>query len=77
MSDKFYILTYLPSPGWRLSSFNLEVITWMGLKHLCSHCTEEFVEEFGRVPKTIDDVLWTRCGAEMSFEEYDDYFEEV
>lgn len=73
--SKYYSLTMMPSPGWQLHSSDIEVITNMGLSHVCSICTEEFVEEHGHLPKTLDDVMSTRCGAEMWFSEYDSYEE--
>lgn len=37
--------------------------------YICKNCSEEFIEDNGKPPKDVYDLLDTRCGAEFIYEE--------
>lgn len=67
----YYILTKMSDPGWS-KQFAVEQDVYEKLcEHICVPCIDEFVEEFGQPPTTIEDLLYTACGCEFCFEEVD------
>lgn len=63
--DKYYVLS---TPNYTLTTHSKDII--LDNIGCCSFCLELYKEEFGEYPASIDDLLWTPCGAEYSVDEY-------
>lgn len=70
MSNKYYVLS---APNYTIGSHDLSVIEQDLARSCCNSCMELHLEEFGHLPSSVEDYLWTPCGAEYILEDFESW----
>ena len=67
-----YKLFKMSAPGWTLEFDTRKEVEYKLLRHICSECKEEMLDEIIQGGDPVDEALGTPCGCEFDVEEVSD-----